>query len=95
MQEPHLLTWSDEGGQVTNLIGPGTKRKTSSVHSSRTHAQEFLQGEMLLADAGLGDSLLQATMPEPSPMEGMEWIKWCALQLDMPAWWWELKEVPG
>ena len=29
------------------------------------------------------------------PMEGMEWIKWHPQQLDMPAWWQLLKEVPG
>ena len=28
-------------------------------------------------------------------MESTEWIKWHMWQLDMPAWWQELKEVPS
>ena len=64
--------------------------------SLEPHVQEFLRGEeMLLAGAGVGDSLLQSSTPEPSPTESAEWIKWHMQQLDMPAWWWELKEVPS
>ena len=40
------------------------------------------------------DGLPQTSMPESSSMEGMKWIKWQGRQLDMPAWWQELKEVP-
>ena len=53
---------------------------------------------MFPAGTGMGDGLSHTLMPnnpEPSPMENVKWIKWCAQQLDMPAWWWELKEVPG
>ena len=51
--------------------------------------------EMLLASAGVGDSLPWTLMPEPSPTEGTEWIKWHVQQPDMLACWQELKEVPG
>ena len=58
------------------------------------NVQDFLRGEMLPASMGIGDGLLQTSMPEPSLMEGAKWIKLHVRQLDMLAWWQELKEVP-
>ena len=59
------------------------------------HVQEFLRGEeMLPASMGVGDDLLPDDH-KPCPMQSAEWIRWHAQQLDMPAWWQELKEVQG
>ena len=96
VQEPHLLTWRDEGR-------PDDQSDWSRLNKDdlecppplEPHIKDFLQEEMLPANAGSGDNFPWASMPEPSPMEGMEWIKWHMWQLDMLAWWQELNEVPS
>ena len=50
---------------------------------------------MPLAGIGVGDGLQQIPTPEPSCHKSAKWIQWCTQQLDMPAWWWECREVPG
>ena len=40
------------------------------------------------------DDPQQSLMPETSPQRTTKWIHWHAQQLDMPAWWQELQEVP-
>ena len=94
MKEPHMPTWRDEGspGDQSDWSRP-EEEDLKCLLPLEPHVQEFLRGEMLPVDAGLGDGLPQTSTPEFSPMEGTEWIKWCVWQLDMPTWWWELKEV--
>ena len=93
-EDPTCWPGGMRGGQLTNPIGPVPKTKTWSAHPSLDpHIQEFLRGEILLAGMGSGDGLPQTSMPEPSLMDHMKWIKWYMRQLDILAWWQELKEV--
>ena len=94
MKVSHLPTWRDKErpGDQFDWSRP-KKEDLECLPLLEPQMQDFLRGEMHLAIAGVGDGLLQTSMPELSPMEGMEWIKWHAWQLDMPAWWEELKEV--
>ena len=96
MGEQHLLTWRDKRrpGDQSDWSRP-EEEDHECLPPLEPHVQEFLRGDMLLAGTGVEDSLPQTSVPEPSPMECMEWIKWHMWQMDMLAWWWELKEVPS
>ena len=53
---------------------------------------------MFLASTGVEDGYPYTSMPndpEPSPMQNVELIWWCAWQIDMLVWWCELQEVLG
>ena len=97
VKEPYLPTWGDERGPGNQSDWSMPKEEDPECPPPlEPHVQEFLRGEEMLAvSTGVGDSLLQTLMHEPSPMDSAEWIKWHAQQLDMPAWWWELKKVPS
>ena len=84
MKEPHLLAWRDKRrpGDQSDWSRP-KEEDPECLPPLDSHIQEFLRGEMFPASVGVGDGLPQTSTPEPSPMEGTEWIKWHVQQLDM------------
>ena len=54
--------------------------------------QEFLYGTGSVDDGK--DESDWSMMPEPSFDNPHEWVRWCACQVETPAWWPELQNVP-
>ena len=99
-----LLTWETEralcnDSDWSRAEGGKGEEELNVPNMLELHLQELLSGQVLfLAGTEVGDCFPQTSMlydPEPSPMHQADWIWWCAHQVDTPAWWRELQEVPS
>ena len=97
MKESHLPTWGEQKGTrwPIYLIQAQRWRLWVPFLSSASCPEVPEERKDTSGQHRRGGGLPQTSMPEPSPMEGTEGIKWHAWQLDMPALWQGLKEVPS
>ena len=99
-EELPLLTWGDEEliGEPSDWSRPEARPEKEDLECPLALdplLQEFLSGgDAPWASDGMEDDPQQTLIPEPFSLRNAEWICWHTQQLDMPAWWQELQEVP-